>query len=812
MSRHHRHISHVIRRSVPFALVLALAAQPGIALAQDTQAAAPAAPAADETPMEDIVVVGTAGGGSRRQDAAFAVTTVDAQSIARLAPASTAEVLRLVPGVSTESSGGQNGANIFVRGYPSGGDAEYVTIQSQGVPIFPPPTLSFLENSQLIRIDETLKRVEAVRGGTGALFSSGQPGLTINFVQREGTQDFGGLLKLSGTTFGELRADGYVSGPLGKDTTFMVGGYYAAGHGLRDPQFTAEKGGQITANVRHDFDRGSLTVYGRYLNDHGQWLLTAPVIQNGDKISAFPGFDARKDTLAGNETRLGVLNDGTRVDLADGRGANIVNLGGNFDYEIADHLKIRDRMSWLKGSADTVGLVPGAAPTTAAAFAAGLGSTIGTLTYANGGGAVSPNQQVMTAGLWTVSKDIESFANDVSLEFKSGRNTLTVGGYYADYSSRDHWNLGNSQLLTAEANGRLLNLTLANGQVATRNGFTSGSFFNVNAAYDGRDVAFYGVDEFQITDQLRIDGGVRYQHHTVDGSQENNGTTGAAGLDGDPNTLYDNNDAVLNGSFSPIHYSHGAWSWTAGANYDVTRQIGVFVRYSRGNSFPFFDNLRSGVTEAPRVDTYEGGVKVTTDLVRAYLTVFHNNFTGLASSVITSGAPIVSIGGARATGVELEGEIRPVQGFSIGYSGTWLDGKYRNFFTPGTDTNGNPISIDLTGNQVQRQPKWQWRVAPAYEMQFGGAKATLYTALNYIGDRFSDVQNAQLLPHYYKWDAGLTVDVNDRLQFQASVDNITNAIGLTEGNPRVIGSQGAGVILGRSILGRSARFSIGYKF
>jgi outer membrane receptor protein involved in Fe transport len=103
-------------------------------------------------------------------------------------------------------------------------------------------------------------------------------------------------------------------------------------------------------------------------------------------------------------------------------------------------------------------------------------------------------------------------------------------------------------------------------------------------------------------------------------------------------------------------------------------------------------------------------------------------------------------------------------------------------------------------------------VAPAYEMQLGGAKATLYTALNYIGDRFSDVQNQQQLPHYYKWDAGLTVDVSDRLQFQASVDNITNAIGLTEGNPRQIGSQGSGVILGRSILGRSARFSVGYKF
>ena len=109
--------------------------------------------AAPEETAPDIVVIGTAGAGTRRQDAAFAVTTIDSTMAQRLGTASTAEVLRAVPGVSTESSGGKTGANIFVRGYPSGGDAEYVTFQTQGVPFFPPPTLSFLENTQLIRID-----------------------------------------------------------------------------------------------------------------------------------------------------------------------------------------------------------------------------------------------------------------------------------------------------------------------------------------------------------------------------------------------------------------------------------------------------------------------------------------------------------------------------------------------------------------------------------------------------------------------------------------------------------------------------------
>lgn len=818
MTSRYRHISTFFGRSAPLALACALAAQPGLAFAQDAQQAAPAAAPADETNNDDIIVTGTAGGGTRRQDASFALTTVDAKAIDQLAPASTAEVLRLVPGVSTESSGGQNGANIFVRGYPSGGDAEFVTIQSEGVPIFPPPTLSFLENTQLIRIDETLKRVEAVRGGTGALFSNGQPGLTVNFVQREGGPEFEGLLKLSATTFGEYRADGYVSGPLGPDTTYMVGGYYSASNGIRDPKFTAEKGGQITGNIRHDFEKGTLLVFGRYLNDHGQWLLPIPVVQDGKKVSKYPGFSAGTGTLAGPETRLATLPDGSNFDLSDGRGAKVVNLGANFEYELGEGIKVRDRLSWLKGKANTNGLVPGsAAPQSASAYAATFGSTIGSLTYANGGGAAAADTQVVQAGMWRVQKDIEAFSNDLALEWKSGNNTFTVGGFYTDYSSKDKWNLGNNVLLTAEPNARILNMTLADGRIVTNRGFTSGSTFNVNADYDGRDTAVYAVDEFQVTDKLRLDAGVRYQHHKVSGTLENN--TFGVDVDGNPNTLYDNNVAVLNGTYSTLSFKDHRVSWTAGANYDITSSIGVFARYSRGNSFPFFDNLRDGITVAPKVDTYEGGLKVSTDLVSAYATIFHNKFDGLATTVITNGAPIASVGGAKATGVELEGAIRPVQGLSIGFSGTWLDSKYRHFFTPAVDANGNPIVIngvpvldDLTGNRVQRQPKWQWRISPSYETDIGPGKATIYTSINYIGDRFSDIRNLQVLPNYLKWDAGLTYDMRNGLNFQVSVDNITNTIGLTEGNIRNLGSQGAGTILARPIVGRSARFSIGYKF
>ena len=782
---------------------LALIASAAQAQTADSQTAS------DPAVEEEIVVVGTAGGGTRRQDAAFAVTTLSEDAIDRAAPNSTADILRAVPGVMAESSGGQNGANIFVRGYPSGGDAQFVTFQLGGVPIYPPATLSFLENSQLIRLDETVKRVEAVRGGTGSLFSSGQPGLTVNVVPRTGGSRFEAFGKVSYTDYGEVRGDAWVSGPLGENTGFMIGGYYAQGNGIRDPQFRAEKGGQITANIRHEFDnRGSVEIYARYLNDRGQWLLPIPIISNNGEISAYPGFDAGTGTLPGRETRVTTNVVGRTLDLADGRGADVINTGLSFDYEIADGLRLRERLSYLGGNADTVGMVPAGAPVAASAMAVtlgGAGSTVSTLTYANGGQAVTggANAQVMRAGLWEVRKKISSFVSDSAFEWTAGNNKLTGGFYYANYSSRDKWVLGNQVLLTAEPNARLLNLTLDGGRTATLNGFTSGPGFQVDAFYKGTDYSFYAVDEFQITPELRIDGGLRWQRHVVDATLR---TPQAAtvNLDGNPNTLYDNAVTVLGGP-RQIDYADSAWSWTVGANYDITSEIGVFARYSRGNSFPMFDNLREGLRLIAEVDTYEGGLKISTPMVSLYATVFHNKFDGLATTQLINNVPLSAVGGAKATGVELEGAIRPFQGFSITAAGTYLDATYVDFFSGGG-------AIDNTGNRVQRQPKWTWRVTPAYEVDLGGVKPSLFATLQYTGDRFSDPENLQVLPNFYQLDAGVSVEVAERVTLAVTGNNLTNEIGLTEGNPRIIGGQGSGAILARPILGRSFRFSAALKF
>src|SRR3546814_13247285 len=96
----------------------------------------------------------------------------------------------------------------MVRGFPTGGDAKFVTMQIDSLPIYPASSLSFLDNSTQFRLDETVKRVETTIGGQAVLLGNGQPGATVNFVQKNGKSDPGGVLMATVGTGSFYRVDG----------------------------------------------------------------------------------------------------------------------------------------------------------------------------------------------------------------------------------------------------------------------------------------------------------------------------------------------------------------------------------------------------------------------------------------------------------------------------------------------------------------------------------------------------------------------------------------------------------------------------
>ena len=790
--------------------------------------------------LEEIVVTGTArSAGVSKLDASFAITTVESEQIREIAPLSTADLFKVTPGVWAESSGGESGANVFVRGFAVAGDAQYATVQFAGSPIYPPSTLSFLENSTLFRLDETIDHLEALRGGPNPVFSNGQTGVTFNFIPKKGTDTPEGLVKVGFSDYDLLRTDVFYGGPLSEEWFVALGGFYRTSDGIRDSQFPADEGGQFSINLTRELENGEANFYVRRTEDSNLFITGIPLLgsASGD-VDDFPGFDAGDGFYAGNDTRLAVLEveaadspggqPGTkRVDLGEGRGIDVVLAGGSVDLELSDVWTLGLKFNYLTGDANTRALFNQGPPVSIEEFiadtinrangssyvtdAAGL-ATAGTATFSGATTPLPAGQQVLAVGWWSVDKELESFSTDLRVSAEFDNHTPTLGLYYADYSSGDVWYLGNNLVLAAEPNSRLVDLTLDNGVQVTRNGFGGPApgagvpFFDINASYNGRNIALFLADEIVVTEQLRIDLGVRHEDYDVDATVENSVSPPGGDFDGDPFTYYNNGGAVLGGSFRALTFEADDFSYTAGVNYAFTDGLAMFLRVNSGHRFPFFDELRDGITDIVDIEQYEAGLKSAGDFWGLYATAFYLELDGqnlqAFRDVDGDGIPenVNESAGGESYGLEIEAEVVPVPALTLNLSATLQ--------------NAELVDVGaFTGNQVPRQPEIQARFTPSYYFDLPWGRIKLYGTLTYVDERFQDNANLQPLPSYEKVDAGISVDIGDNVNVLVVGDNLTDEIGLTEGNPRVSGTGVVNnVVIARPIQGRSYTASVTYRF
>src|SRR5688500_14741672 len=192
----------------------------------------------ENSSLETIVVSGSASAeGVKKLEASYNIVTASEEEIRRANPKSTADLLKISPGMWPEATGGQTGANIEIAGFPGGGDAPYFTTLLMGSPLYGMPTLSFFETTSIFRLDDTVRSVEILQGGPSVVFAGGQMGATANFFLKTGTEEPSGSLAL---TYGDenlMRVDGFSGFKLGEGWYGSFGGFYRTSDGVRDPQF-----------------------------------------------------------------------------------------------------------------------------------------------------------------------------------------------------------------------------------------------------------------------------------------------------------------------------------------------------------------------------------------------------------------------------------------------------------------------------------------------------------------------------------------------------------------------------------------------
>ena len=723
----------------------------------------------DEQVVEEVIVIGTPGGaGIDRQEASFAVTTIEPEDIERISPQSTADLVKSIPGIWVESSGGIAGANIDVRGLPGGGDAPFVTFAINGSPIYGTETLSFFEQSAIFRIDETIASVEGLRGGPNAVFGKGEPGLTVNFGLLEGHEETEGRIKYSTSDYDLQRLDGRLSGALGEDFYYMIGGYIQSSPGIRDTQFSAEEGNQFTINLTKHFESGRVNVFTRVTDDHGQWVLPM-ALNSGNDLGTFAQLG---DATRLRELQTNAIGDRQTYDFGRGRGWDGAVSGGSVEFDVGSGFTFRDQFTYTNGDADTYGFVPTGGAVTAGA----LGVVIGGPVTTRSGGTLAAGDFVQNYGHWVVQKDIEALINDLSINkvfFDS--HDVTLGYYRATWSSNDFWTIGNLIPVHNVRNGQPLAATITPASIAAAGGGTAGAPFGLQAAGDARTEALYAADSWQINDAFRLDLGIRREELTLD-------------------YVLDSGPGFPNGTIDQTTHLEGSeTAYTAAVNFDLNDDLGFFVRYTDGFLFPHFDDIRENRNTVDEVKQLEGGVKWVAELFNFYATAYYNENDAFSSTV--GGVLPPTAFTTEAYGVEIDGTFR-WQGILVTLIGTLQHTEITDSTTPGD-----------VGNQVLRQPEWQFRLSPSYVLELGDVDLTFYIAASVIGDRFGDNANTVRLDGYEKIDLGVIAQFGDGLFVQAHSDNINDSDGITEGDPRNPAAPN-----GRPIFGRSFVFSVGYDF
>lgn len=812
------------------------------AFAQDATDQAPTADAAAQDDFDVIVVTASAIGQSKFETS-YAITSISQEELVRLAPLSTADLLGQIRGIFAEASGGE-ASNVYrVRGIPNEGS--FQAFQEDGMPLYPESAGFFFTGDGIQRTDIMTERYEAVIGGPAPVFATNATSI-YNLVTRQGTDELKGEVRLTLGDTGLYRGEAFLSGPLGPRTYFAAGGFFRYHDGYRKNGFRSDEGGQVRLNLRHAFERVEVRAHFKYFNDRNVFYLPIPLADPRDPsrslnrfVNIFTGT-LNTPALANGRAvfRYTSADAGGAVttenrSLDDLRHTRYVATGLEVTFRPLDGLTVVNRFRYTRGWLDFDAIYSAQNPQDANLFAAArlnaaraaFGPGVARLGYAFAGSRgretydpATESGLVIPLDYRAIKNRFEAFQNDFRVTGEVellGRHQPTLGLNLALFNSDSTWRSQaylaqvRSQprlidLVAFDAAGNPVGFVTDNGVLAYSNTLISGQ-----SNVDQWDI--YAADSWSITEDFTLEAGLR---HTIYDGQGFFRQPRPFNL-GDPTTLADNAALGFSGARVPTKVNHSHTAWTAGANWTVSNRVGLYARASRAFRGPNeFNLIIPAIPNVTSARQYEAGAKLRLPDFSLFATAFYSKFDPFTATLFAEN-PDGSLGFAAfvgrvvSPGVEAEFSWRPARIFALDGTITYNRPRLGNFVS----ATGATV-VRAEGNLPIRQPEIYGNIRPSLFFDAGGFDMTLFARFNFIGRRFVDLENQTEMPGFQTLQAGLSAS-RGGLALQLVGDNLTNARGITEGNPRqdqLSGQGAATVIYGRPIFGRNVRLVASYAF
>jgi outer membrane receptor protein involved in Fe transport len=395
---------------------------------------------------------------------------------------------------------------------------------------------------------------------------------------------------------------------------------------------------------------------------------------------------------------------------------------------------------------------------------------------------------------------------------------LTIGDYLASFN-QGFQRYSSVALVGAQNQAPLLNIVGLNaaGNVVgsvTDNGIYQYGYEWANAHGQSLTNALYINDDWRIDDKWSVEGGLRSERVTVQGWNE---TSKKVNL----GTFATSQILTGSGVIGNYNQTFNKTGWSLGANYQNSKQSGVFARYSEAYRLPNLSNYITSPSPAttPPVQTMqlaELGYKFVSEQLDLFPTVFYTKYNNVAltnyvfSLNNATATPQYLYADTKTLGLELDGMWRVNRMFDVGFVITSEDPKYGNLVYT---TSANQ-TVNYQGNQLIRVPKLNYRITPGFNLL--GNDLRIQLAYEYVGQRYVDTANSVMLPSYQVTNLGARYQYNKQTQLFMTIENMFNSTGLTEGNPRAGEVQsadaGANAFIARPLMGRTMRVSLKYDF
>lgn len=707
-----------------------------IQLSAQAQSAAPNEAANDGLKLDQVVVTGTSTATSKMKQS-VSVSSVDSEQIQKSGATSSAELLRSVPGLRSESSGGEGNANITVRGVPiSAGGSRYVQIQEDGLPVLLFGDIAFGTADQFVRADYNTSRLEVVRGGSASTLASNSPGGVINFISKTGREKGGSLGLSAGLDRTLWRLDADYGGSLGQGTSFHIGGYQRSGEGGRPTGLNVESGGQLKGNITQKLDQGYVRLSFKALDDKTPSFMPVPVTVKNGSIHTIAGIDPRSAFFITPSLSqdTGFNRDGGNTTTATRDGLHVKShaIGFEAGFDLGNGLSVDEKFRKASNSGRFIALFPAD----------------------NGGNGAN---KFFTGTLFNTSLDnLDNTFNDIKLtkvlNTEGGKASLVAGLFYGSQNVAQTWFWNQYNLTMSGSNAQVVNASGQPSSAPVSLGWnTWGGCCTRTWDVQYTETSPYAALTWE-SGPLNLDASVRRDEQKASGYTLAGDNVGKRW---DP------------ASQKTVNYKVGHTSYSIGANYALNRDLSGFARVSNGVAFsadrllygnPLDGSVPISVNEIKQV---EAGVKWRYQGLSLFGTLFNARTQESNYEVTTQKFTANTY---RANGLELEA--------------AWGLGDFRisggATFTDATITGSNDASI--VGKQPRRQAKVVYQLSPSYQLGALDIGASLVGS----GKSYGDDGNTITMPGYTVVNAFASYQLSASTQLSLMANNLFNTLAYTE--------------------------------